>query len=300
MPDFTQYADSLADGNVKLQQKHWIGVTPMEAELRLASRTWPGLAPYDHGAAALAERETDCYSGSGIYNHGLFHTGCGGGPEGKGERTIFSLNTSIQAVGEGNYGRLGSSQQQRYTSANVEPMFSEPFTNNTPDEQPGAMPEILPSPDFDAAGDRDANILRCTRCRSMVMQAWGNYGTMWPVVHQQLGVRPDVGRGGLSVVPQVPEAGSPIAGENIRLGSGALTLVQASRGGGTYTTTVDAGEAPVTRLVIGHVLPRTTQGVVATLDGERVAVQRRVTNRGMEITVRTSPGEHTLVVKPKK
>ena len=51
----------------------------------------------------------------------------------------------------------------------------------------------------------------------MFVQAWGHYGTVWPVVHQQLGVRPDLGRGRLEVVPQVPSS-SPIAGANIRLG----------------------------------------------------------------------------------
>ena len=55
-------------------------------------------APHDHGTTALAERETPCYSGEPPYNRGLFHTGCGGGPEGKGERTIFGLNTAIQPV----------------------------------------------------------------------------------------------------------------------------------------------------------------------------------------------------------
>jgi hypothetical protein len=67
-------------------------------------------------------------------------------------------------------------------------MFSEPATGGTPDEQPGAMPEIFPSP------DQGANIDRCWTCRSMFMQAWGNYGTAWAVVHQWLGVRPDLGR----------------------------------------------------------------------------------------------------------
>ena len=70
-------------------------------------------------------------------------------------------------------------------------MFAEPWTGGTPDEQPGALPEILPSPDFDRPGPRDANIDRCWTCRAMFVQAWGHYGTVWPVVHQQLGVRPD-------------------------------------------------------------------------------------------------------------
>ena len=58
--------------------------------------------------------------------------------------------------------------------------------------------------------------------RPMVLQAWGAYGTAWPVVHQQLGVRPDLGRGRLEVVPQLPAGparGS--AGGSIRMGDGA-------------------------------------------------------------------------------
>jgi hypothetical protein len=119
---------------------------------------------------------------------------------------IFGLNTAIQAVGEGNYGRLGPGRQQRYTDAEAEPMFGQPYTGGTPDEQPGSLPEILPSPDFDPEGDRDANIDRCWTCRAMFVQAWGHYGTVWPVVHQQLGVRPDMGRRRLEVTPQVPPA----------------------------------------------------------------------------------------------
>ena len=46
------------------------------------------------------------------------------------ESTFFSLTTSIQAVAEGNFGRLGAGQQQRYTDANAETMFSEPATGN--------------------------------------------------------------------------------------------------------------------------------------------------------------------------
>ncbi len=294
MPEVPQHADSLKEpGNQKQQQKHWIGVTPMDAELVVRGRVVPGLTTYDHGTQALALRETPCFSGSRPYNEGLFHTGCGGGPEGKGERTIFSLTTSIQSIGEGNYGRLA--QQRRYTNANVETMFSEPATGGEPDEQPGAMPEIMPSPDFDNAGDRDKNIDRCWTCRAMFMQAWGHYGTAWAVVHQQLGIRPDLGRGNLAVIPQVPTA-SPIAGSNVRLGSGALALAQASRDGKRYRTKVDTGSAPIERLYIGHTLPRGSKVRSVELDGKRARYKRRRTNRGEEIRVRTTPGRHKLVV----
>jgi hypothetical protein len=300
-----QYADSLDDpGDNQVFQKHWIGVTPMEVELTRGGRARPGLASREHGNVALEGREDECFSGERPYNPGLFHTGCGGGPTGAGERTIFGLNTAIQAVGEGNYGRLGAGQQKRYTDAEVEPMFGEPYTGGdevhhtpgTPDEQPGASPEIFPSPDFDGAGPRDANVERCTRCRSMVMQAWNQYGTMWPVVHQQLGVRPDLGRERLTVVPQLPSS-APIAGANIRLGAGRLDLVRAWRDGRHYGTQVKAGHVPARRVWIGHTLPRNASVDAVRLDGKRVSFTARRTNRGLEVTVATKPGNHTLEVR---
>jgi hypothetical protein len=298
----SQYADSLDDpGNVKLFQQHWIGVTPMEAELTIRGRAHPGLATRGHGTAALTGREGPCYSGTRPFNLGLFHTGCTGGQNGKGERVIFGQNTAIQAVGEGNYGRLGA--QKRYTDAEVEPMFGEPYsggdvvhhTPGTPDEQPGASPEIFPSPDVEA-GPRDANVERCTRCRSMVMQAWNQYGTIWPVVHQQLGVRPDLGRGRLTVVPQLPSA-APIAGADIRLGTGRLDLVKASRSGARYRTEVDARRVPARRLRIGATLPAGAAIRSVKLDGRKADYAARRTNRGLEVTVRTTAGLHEVVVK---
>jgi hypothetical protein len=267
----------------------------MEAELTTHGTPEPGLTTFDHGNQALSLRETDCYSGQRPYNLGLFHTGCTGGSDGKGERTIFGLNTAIQAVGEGNYGRLGPGQQQRYTDAEAEPMFAEPWTGDTPDEQPGALPEILPSPDFDGAGPRDANIDRCWTCRAMFIQAWGHYGTAWPVVRQQLGVRPDMGRRRLEVTPQVPSGQSRVAGSNIRLADGALA-VAASRAGTVYRTEVTADVA-LSRLVIGHTLPRGSRVMSVRLDGRPVGYRTRLTNRGTEVLVRApTSGSHELVV----
>ena len=294
--DLPLHADSLGANNERIEQQHWITVTPMEAELTVNRRAVPGLTTFDHGTRSLALHETDCFSGEPPYNRGLFHTGCNGGPEGLGERTIFGLNTAIQSVGEGNYGRLGPGQQQRYTHAETEPMFDEPWTGGRPDEQPGALPEILPSPDFDPTGPRDANIDRCWTCRAMFMQAWGHYGTVWPVVHQQLGVRPDLGRGRLSVVPQVP-SDTPIAGRRIRLGGGALRLVRASHTGDTYRTRVNVGSAPIDRLDIGHTLPRGSTVTSVLLDGSPVDYDTVLTNRGLEVLTRApASGTHTLVV----
>ncbi len=297
-----QYADSLVDpGNQKVNQGHWIGVDPMEVELFVDGEFVPGLSVHANGSRALATRENSCYSGERPGNRGLFHTGCGGGPTGAGEFAIFSLNSGVQAVGEGNYGRLGAGQQRRYTDANAETQFAQPATGGTPDEQPGAMPEIMPSeapPDApEEAEGTPPNIDRCWTCRSMFMQAWGHYGTAWPVVHQQLGVRPHLGHGRLEVVPQVPDGQPSVQGQDIRLGHGSADVL-AARDGARFTTVVDASEAAVDVLRVGHTLPRGATVASVRLDGRPVTdhVQRE-TNRGLEVWVRASPDRrHSLVV----
>jgi hypothetical protein len=287
----SQYADSLLDpGNQQLFQQYWIGQTPMEAELHVKGQTVPGVAPFDHGNAALAGRENDCFSGTPPFNPGLFHTGCTGPPAGQGEKVIYGLTTSIQSVGEGNYGRLGPGQQQRYTHALAETMLGEPATGGTPDEQPGAMPEIFPSP------DQGANIDRCWTCRSMFMQAWGNYGTAWPVVHQWLGVQPDLGNGLVAFVPQVPQGQSSVQGRAIQLGSGSADVL-ATHSGNTYSTDITTTGVGTNHVVIGHTLPRGTKPAAVVLDGKSVHNYTVVqTNRGNEVTIPTSAGHHTLTI----
>jgi hypothetical protein len=286
-----QYSDSLGEpGDTPLFQEYWIGQTPMETELHVNGQTVAGAVPFDHGNTALAGRENACYSGTPPFNPGLFHTGCTGPPSGQGEKVIFGLNASIQAIGEGNYGRLGPDQQGRYLNALTQTMFGEPATGGTPDEQPGAMPEVFPSP------DQGANIDRCWTCRSMVMQAWGHYGTTWAAVHQLLGVNPDLGNGMLSVVPQVPPGQTTVQGRNIRLGSGSAD-VRATHTGTTYTTQLSVAPNLNVDVVIGHTLPRGTTPATVLLDGQAVHNYRvSVTNRGTEVTVPTSTGQHTLVV----
>ncbi|MFN2488869.1 MAG: glycogen debranching protein [Actinomycetota bacterium] len=285
MPKVSQHADSLDDpGNVKLQQRHWIGVTPMEAELvRPGTGAFePGLATRRHGLRALALRETRCYGNE----NGLFHTGAPGCDPAQSsapaERIIFTLNSAVMAVAEGNYGRLGPGRQQRFTTANRSLMLPRP------DEQPGAMPEIAPSPDYGRSID-----LPLTE-RAMVLQAWGAYGTAWPVVHQQLGVRPDLGYGRLAVVPHVPPRSSSIGGENIRLGDGYVD-VGAETDGATYTTTVHLGVSA--RLRIGHTLPFGEEISSLTLNGAPVRYRVRTTHQGKEVTAAASGGrDFTFVV----
>jgi hypothetical protein len=286
MSEIPQHADSLDDpGNVKVQQRHWIGVTPMEVELVHNNQTVPGLTTFEHGDAALSLRETECYS----EDFGLYHTGAPGCDPAQSDRpaekSIFTLNTAVMAVGEGNYGRLGTDQQQRFTTANAKLQF-------IPDEQPGAMPEIAPSPDY------GRSINRGFTDRAMVLQAWGAYGTIWPVVHQQLGVRPDMGRRALEVTPQVPpQSPEGLSGENIRLGSGSVD-VSVSAIDGTYRTTVVPNVMSLKKLTIGHTVPRDAEVVSVTLDGNVVPYEVRSTNRGKEVLVEAAPGgEHTLMVE---
>jgi len=286
--DANSYADSLSDpGNVKLFQRYWIGATPMEAELPAGALASP--AP---GNTALAQRERDCFTGE----FGFFHTGTGptsdpAGNQGpscdsvvssvQSERDIFSLGNAVMAVAEGNYGRL--TQQRHYTTANARSQLDPSVW-----EMPGAMPEILPSPGF------GTNMGKDFLSRSSVLQAWGAYGVLWPVLHQQLGVAPDLGNGKLSVIPQLPAGQQRIAGSDIQVGTGHLD-VQATRYGNRLSVTVDATVR--CRLTLGVVLPAGAKVASVTLDGRPTGAQRTPTTRGDELTVNAnSAGRHTLVV----
>jgi hypothetical protein len=131
----------------------------------------------------------------------------------------------------------------------------------------------------------------------MFMQAWGNYGTAWAVVHQWLGVRPDLGHERLEVVPQVPPGQSKVAGEDIRLGHGSADVL-ATHSGNVYRTKIEVSHGvDADRVLIGHTLPRGSHPKSVSLDGHAVHnYQLNQTNRGVEVTVSTHDGEHTLTV----
>ncbi len=295
------YADSIddpanpANDNTPIFQRHWIGVTPMEVELTRPGGPATPLASPDHAQVALDQREKPCYTGE----FGLFHTGTGptSDPAGnpgpscdsvvstvKAERSTFSLNTAIMAVAEGNFGRLGADRQGVYTTGNARIQLDPSVW-----ETPGAMPEIAPSPDF------VANIDRPFYDRSMALQAWGAYGVLWPVVHQQLGVSPDAGRHWLSVVPQIPPGQPSVAGRNIAVGHGSVD-VTASRDGTGLRTDVSLRSDDL-GLTIGAVLLPGAEVREVTLDGAPATYQLVTTARGTEVRVTTTEaGFHTLRV----
>ena len=182
--------------------------------------------------------------------------GCGGGPTGAGEFAIFSLNTGIQVVGEGNYGRLGTEQQQRYTTANAETQFSEPATGGTPDEQPGAMPEIMPSitPGTD-------DVRHAAEHRPLL--------DLPLHVHAGLGPLRDLLGGRAPGARHPAEPGAALARGRAAAGRRRVARVgvdvrlagcggrHASRDGSAYTTKVDAAGVPgLETLWVGHMLPR--------------------------------------------
>lgn len=283
-----QYADSLQEpGDTTVFQRHWIGLTPMDAEIVRPGQPTGPLASIEHGNTGVAQRELPCYSDAS----GLFHTGTGptsatGGNKGascdtsvssvQSDRETFTINTGIMATAEGNFGRMGADQQQRFTTANSRAQLDPARW-----EMPGAMPEIAPSPDF------GANIDRKFTQRSMVLQTWGAYGQLWPVVHQQLGVSPDMGRNAVSVISQVPDGQHTVSGENIKVGPGAVDVTADRDGNNLRTMVTRIGD---TGLSIGHVLPANATMASVMLDGHQVAYQLVDTARGREVVVDAGRG----------
>jgi hypothetical protein len=295
--DTQQYADSLKDpDNTRVFQRHWIGVTPAEAQITRPGRLEAPLAPLDHARALVARREQRCYTGT----YGLFHTGTGptsaaGGNKGatcdsavssvQSERTVFTLNTSIMAVAEAALGRMGSGQLRRYTTDNALVQLDPKVW-----ELPGAMPEIAPSPDF------GKNIAKPFTERSMALQAWGAYGVLWPVVHYELGVSPDIGRDRVRVVPQVPSGQHRVTGQHVRLGDGHVN-VTATRESGRLETVVRRTED--WHLTIGALLPKGAHATAVRLDGRRVGHRVQTSARGRQVVVDagSAPGVSDLTVR---
>lgn len=280
MPEINRYADSLCNAgdeldppagavnvcrapDTQLQQQHWINATPMEVSF---GRT-------DYAMAALDSLEAELTGPCG-----LFHTGPGGGPDGAGELKCWTLPTSVMAVAEANYGRLGPDQALRYIDS---------IAGLLDLETPGALPEIAPSPGYDPFVD--------FRERAMFMQAWSAYGVQWPVVRQFLGVDPDVPAGELTVVPHIPDGWPGLSVDHLRVGTGEIA-VSTRRHGHTFETTVDSPAG--LSLTIGQTLPADAKITRVRLDGRRVDFEVIDTPRGREVHVSTeSGGVHTLDVK---
>jgi hypothetical protein len=193
-----------------------------------------------------------------------------------------SRSTARSPQCEGNFGRLDTNQQGRYIKGNVRSQLDPSLW-----EMPGAMPEIVPSPDF------EANIDRLFTERSMVMQAWGAYGVLWPLISQWLGVSPDIGRDRLAVVPQLPSGQAKASVDTVKLGTLAID-VAAEHQGSTFTTKVTRhGQVD---LRIGAVLPDGASVTSATLNGSPVKPKLVQTTRGLQAVVSAKPGQRTATL----
>ena len=272
-PAAQQYADSLDDpGNVKVFQRHWIGVTPAEAEIKRPGRPNGPLAPRRARAGAGAEARGALLLRAVRpvpHRHGCHHR-----PEGNPGATCDSATSDgpgravgVHAEHLDHGGRRGGAGPDGHGAAAALHHRATPQVQLDPSvwEIPGAMPEIAPSPDF------GANIEKLFTERSMALQAWGTYGILWPVVHYQLGVSPDAGRSRVRVVPQVPKGQSQVSGRNVRVGSGAVA-VSASRSSGVLRTVVHQDRRWA--LTIGAVLPTGAKVASVRLDGRRHELPR--------------------------
>ncbi|MBV8141327.1 MAG: hypothetical protein JOZ60_04700, partial [Verrucomicrobia bacterium] len=238
----------------QLQQFYWINATPMET----------GIATVDHATAALPILESPLLTGNtGFYQESR-----------SPNRQASALNTSVMAVAEANYGRMDESLRYLHFIA------SELDT-----EQPGALPELFNSPDY--------NYFQDFTSRAMVMQAWSSYGVEWPVIYHFLGIRPNIPNREVSVIPKLPSTWPTLSVDNLRVGNGTLSA-SATMEGHRYTTTVCAPFG--LRIMIGYALPANANIASVALDDNPVSYGIRDTPRGREVFVTANSGQPLRLV----
>ncbi|MEO8954808.1 MAG: glycogen debranching protein, partial [Ktedonobacteraceae bacterium] len=116
---------------------------------------------------------------------------------------------------------------------------------------------------------------------------------LWPVVHQQLGVDPQLGDGLLEVLPNVPSGQTTVSGTAIRVGSGTIN-VTATHSGKSWTTTVTSHGNSCT-MHVGATLPSGSTVQSVTLNGSPATYVIRDTNAGREVFVSTPCGSSAQV-----
>ena len=178
------------------------------------------------------------------------------------------------AVAEAALGRMGAGQLQRYTTGNAAGAAR-------PDGVGAARarcPEIAPSPDFGANIDQAVH--------RAVDGAAGLGHLRHPVAGRALPARRlarTLGRGRVTVVPQVPSGQYRVAGRNVRLGIGRGRRERVPRRSGgcgpSYTRT------GAWALTIGAVLPTGAHVASVRLDGHRHGYRVVSTARGREVLV---------------
>ncbi|MBV8098289.1 MAG: hypothetical protein JOZ31_03940 [Verrucomicrobia bacterium] len=247
----------------QLEQYYWTNATPMET----------GFAPAAHAATAFPQLENTQLPGpvftgaNGFYQQAETSTM-------HGSQQASAVNTGVMAVAEANYGRMDESLK-----------YLEFVASELDTEQPGALPELFDSPDY--------QYFQAFTGRAMVMQAWSSYGVEWPIIYHYLGIRPDVPNGQLVVIPELPSSWPTLAVSNLRVGNGTIA-VSAKQTGGQYTTTLSAPTGYQVQL--GYVIPAGTKPTSVTLGGTAVKYQTIATLRGNEVVVETRSGPNLSLV----
>ena len=129
-----------------------------------------------HGDAALAERETPCYSGARRRSTRACSTPAAAAARpARASGSIYCARRPRSRRSARATTGASAGPAAALHDANAEPMFAEPARVAARRAAGRACRRSCRSP------DQDANIDRCWTCRSMFMQAWGHYGTAWPV-----------------------------------------------------------------------------------------------------------------------
>jgi hypothetical protein len=130
----------------------------------------------------------------------------------------------------------------------------------------------------------------------MALQAWGTYGVLWPVVHDELGISPDLGRGSVRVVPQVPAGQDSVGGRHVRLGEGSLDVRATSS---SHRVVTRVRQTKPWRLTLGAVLSSSARVRSVRLDGRPTPYDVVRTARGREVLVHAGHrvGGSRLVVR---
>jgi hypothetical protein len=231
----------------RLEQLYWTNATPMETSF----------ASVLDAAMAFLKLESSAFTGK----TGFYQQAAPGGLQ------ASAVNTGVMAIAEANYGRMDQSLTYvRFVADELDV------------EQPGALPELFPSPDYTYFPSFGG---------AMVMQAWSSYGIHSPLVELYLGIKPNAPARTLSVVPDLPSSWNELSVDHLRVGSSQIAA-SVRRDGINYLVTVDA---PVGwNLTIGYTLMPKTHVASVRLNGSPASFQLVPTNRGEEVRVRTNSG----------
>ena len=250
-------------------------------------RPVPGLAPCEHGTAALAARENDCFSGDAPFNRGLFHTGCGGGPEGKGERSSSrSTRRSRRSARATTAGSARAAAALHDATADV--------------REPATVAARRAA--GRAAGDPAVADQRREH-RPLLDLPLDVHAGLGPLRHRLAGDPPAArraarrwGRAARGRAAACPTGQPRVAGDDIRLGDGARRRAAPSARRDAHDAVTVSAPA-CARCASARRCPR-GQGRRRRLDGQRVRKPTvRVTNRGVEVTVeRAAAGRHIVTV----